>query len=103
MARLVLRALPARAPHRSGRFRSGDLSRHFGGKVVYLFLYALAQNKPLPIGTQNADLLDTRTQDEDDETGDLFETGEDDTPEETHSVGLRDEAASASATEEFGG
>lgn len=59
----------------------------------YLFLHALQNNKPLPIGTQNADLLDTRTQDEDDETGDLFETGEESAPEETHSVGLRDEAA----------
>lgn len=58
----------------------------------YLFLYALQHQKPLPIGTQNADLLDTRTRDEDDDTGDVFELGEDDTTEETASAGLQTEA-----------
>jgi superfamily II DNA or RNA helicase len=49
----------------------------------YIFLYALENNLPLPLGTQDANLLDTRTNDED---TDLFnfidDPEEDETPDE---------------------
>ena len=59
----------------------------------YLFLHALEHDKPLPIGTQEADLLDTRVRDEDDDTSDLFESGEDaEKGEEPRPTGLTTEA-----------
>ena len=53
----------------------------------YVFLHALENNLPLPIGTQNAELLDSRfnDQDSDDDTPTLIEsilTDDTDTPEE---------------------
>jgi superfamily II DNA or RNA helicase len=43
----------------------------------YIFLHAIENGKPLPIGTQEAELLDTSLYDEE-ETGTLFEEGDDD-------------------------
>jgi hypothetical protein len=60
----------------------------------YLFLHAIEQGKPLPIGTQTADLLDTSARDEE-ETGTLEEEGDesDDAPDTTSGGCLRTEAA----------
>lgn len=65
----------------------------------YIFLHALENNQPLPLGTQDASLLDTRTNDED---ADLFnfidDPEEDETPDEMVRVtGIR--AGSALRTE----
>ena len=44
----------------------------------YIFLYALENNLPVPIGTQDAALLDTRTNDEDVENINFFDATKDD-------------------------
>lgn len=44
----------------------------------YVFLYAIENNKPLPLGTQTAEMLDAGINDEDSDEIDLFEDGDDD-------------------------
>lgn len=66
----------------------------------YIFLHALENNLPLPLGTQDASLLDTRTNDED---ADLFnfidDPEEDEAPDEmVRATGVR--AGSALRTEQ---
>ena len=64
----------------------------------YVFLHAIESGQPLPIGTQGAELLDSRIYDEDADdvsvTSDLFDDGEDDnaTVEATGRAPLRTEA-----------
>src|SRR3989454_6521286 len=64
----------------------------------YVFLHAIESGRPLPIGTQGAELLDSRIYDEDADdvsvTSDLFDDGEDDnaTVEATGRAPLRTEA-----------
>jgi len=59
----------------------------------YLFLHAIENGKPLPIGTQAAELLDTGATDEE-ETGTLQEEGDEaeDSPAEAGNGSLRTEA-----------
>jgi len=67
----------------------------------YIFLYALENDLPLPIGTQDAALLDSRTNDEDVEQENFFDNPEEDeNPEEmldpqvhNPAYGLNNEAA----------
>ena len=51
----------------------------------HIFLYAIENNKPLPIGSQNAEMLDSRLYDEDADdlnlTSDPFDDDTDDTEE----------------------
>jgi len=63
----------------------------------YIFLHAIENDLPLPLGTQDAGLLDTANYDEDvdDPSADaeLFPEGEDEDVQETETLDLRDEAA----------
>lgn len=63
----------------------------------YIFLHAIENNLPLPLGTQDAGLLDTANYDEDvdDQSADaeLFEDGEDENTQDSEELDLRDEAA----------
>ncbi len=63
----------------------------------YVFLHAIEKGLPLPIGTQDAGLLDAANYDEDvdDQSADaeLFAEGEDETTQESTALNLRDEAA----------
>jgi Helicase conserved C-terminal domain/PLD-like domain len=59
----------------------------------YVYLHAIEQGQPVPVGTQDAGLLDSRIYDEDSITSEMFdEENEDETPEES-SVSLRTEDA----------
>jgi len=68
----------------------------------YVFLYAIENNLPLPLGTQDASLLDTRTNDED---TDLFnfvdEPNEDETTAEMTAEGGPQQTDSLQSEEEF--
>lgn len=75
-----------------------SLQRHVMRNLV--FLHAIENDLPVPIGTQDADLLDLTDEDVDSEAiGALFERGEyvqengDDTPESAGIKGLRQHAA----------
>jgi hypothetical protein len=63
----------------------------------YIFLHAIENDLPLPLGTQDAGLLDTANYDEDvdDQSAEaeLFSEGEDENPQDAETLGLRDEAA----------
>lgn len=61
----------------------------------YIFLYALENNLPLPLGTQDASLLDTRINDED---TDLFNYIDDPDEDETPDEMVRDTVSSESST-----
>lgn len=60
----------------------------------YIFLYALEHNLPLPLGTQDASLLDTRTNDED---ADLFNFIDDPEEDEAPDEMVRDTGVSAAS------
>lgn len=63
----------------------------------YIFLHAIENDLPLPLGTQDAGLLDTANYDEDidDQSADaeLFSEGEDENAQDSETLDLRDEAA----------
>lgn len=63
----------------------------------YIFLHAIEKDLPLPLGTQDAGLLDTANYDEDidDQSADaeLFSEGEDENAQDSETLDLRDEAA----------
>ncbi len=59
----------------------------------YVYLHAIEQGQPVPVGTQDAGLLDSRIYDEDSITSEMFdEENEGETPEEA-AVSLRTEEA----------
>ncbi len=58
----------------------------------YVFLHAITNDERLPIGTQDAEMLDPRYYDADAETGDLFGTNNDDTVVEEPLTSLRSES-----------
>jgi superfamily II DNA or RNA helicase len=62
----------------------------------YVFLYAIENDKPLPLGTQDASMLDARVYDEDadasDVTGDIFDDETDDDAEQPDELKLQTEA-----------
>lgn len=78
----------------SGEAFQQSLERHILRN--YIFLYAIENNLPLPLGTQDAGLLDTANYDEDidDQSADaeLFGEGEDENTQEAETLNLRDEA-----------
>ena len=58
----------------------------------YIYLYAIDNDLPLPIGSQGAELLDTQWNDEDDDKeNDLFSSSEDDSNSGTHSSAYSEE------------
>ncbi|MBX4912018.1 MULTISPECIES: helicase-related protein [Rhizobium] len=79
----------------SGEAFQQSLERHILRN--YIFLYAIENDLPLPLGTQDAGLLDTANYDEDidDQSADaeLFSEGEDENTQEFEALDLRDEAA----------
>lgn len=79
----------------SGEAFEQSLERHILRN--YVFQYAIENDLPLPIGTQEASILDTSTYDEDvdDPSADaeLFEDAEDEDPKESEELGLHDEAS----------
>lgn len=79
----------------SGEAFQQSLERHILRN--YIFLHAIENDLPLPLGTQDAGLLDTANYDEDvdDQSADaeLFAEGEDDNVQDAETLDLRDEAA----------
>src|SRR6266446_4841830 len=79
----------------SGEAFQQSLERHVLRN--YIFLHAIENDLPLPLGTQDAGLLDTASYDEDldDQSADaeLFSEGEDETVANTEILDLHDEAA----------
>ncbi len=79
----------------SGEAFQQSLERHVLRN--YIFLHAIENDLPLPLGTQDAGLLDTASYDEDidDQSADaeLFSEGEDENFQDAESLDLRDEAA----------
>jgi superfamily II DNA or RNA helicase len=79
----------------SGEAFQQSLERHVLRN--YIFLHAIENNLPLPLGTQDAGLLDTANYDEDvdDQSADveLFSEGEDENLQDAEVLDLRDEAA----------
>jgi superfamily II DNA or RNA helicase len=74
----------------SGQAFLQSIERHILRNSV--FLYAIESNQPLPIGTQDADVLDTRIDDEDRED-DLFDNDENgEGPPTSQAASLRTEA-----------
>ena len=79
----------------SGEAFQQSLERHVLRN--YIFLHAIENDLPLPLGTQDAGLLDTANYDEDidDQSADaeLFSEGEDEKTQEAETLDLRDVAA----------
>ena len=79
----------------SGEAFQQSLERHVLRN--YIFLNAIENDLPLPLGTQDAGLLDTANYDEDvdDQSADaeLFTEGEDENTQDSETLDLRDEAA----------
>jgi len=79
----------------SGEAFQQSLERHVLRN--YIFLHAIENDLPLPLGTQDAGLLDTANYDEDidDQSADaeLFSEGEDDKTQDAETLDLRDVAA----------
>lgn len=79
----------------SGEAFQQSLERHVLRN--YIFLHAIENDLPLPLGTQDAGLLDTANYDEDidDQSADaeLFAEGEDENTQDAEALNLRDEAA----------
>lgn len=79
----------------SGEAFQQSLERHVLRN--YIFLHAIENDLPLPLGTQDAGLLDTANYDEDvdDQSADaeLFSEGEDENTRDSETLDLRDEAA----------
>ncbi|MFH7028804.1 MAG: helicase-related protein [Heteroscytonema crispum UTEX LB 1556] len=73
-----------------------SIERHILRNFIYL--YALEQGLDIPIGTQDADLLDTRNSDEDSDSivATLFDT---ETEDDTNEVSLQDDAKLETLTE----
>jgi superfamily II DNA or RNA helicase len=79
----------------SGEAFQQSLERH--ALRNYIFLHAIENGLPLPLGTQDAGLLDTANYDEDvdDQSADaeLFSEGDDEKLQDSEPLDLRDEAA----------
>jgi len=79
----------------SGEAFQQSLERHILRN--YIFLHAIENDLPLPLGTQDAGLLDTANYDEDvdDQSADaeLFSEGEDENTQDAENLDLRDEEA----------
>ena len=84
----------------SGKAFIQSVERHILRNHIYL--QAIEQGLPLPIGTQDAGLLDSRLYDEDAITSDMFdeENGDDGIPEETE-ISLKTEEAFKSRAAEI--
>jgi superfamily II DNA or RNA helicase len=59
----------------------------------YIYLHAVEKGEPLPVGTQDAGLLDSRIYDEDSMTSEMFDDENDSDTTEEEPVALRTEAA----------
>jgi superfamily II DNA or RNA helicase len=83
----------------SGKAFIQSVERHILRNHIYL--QAIEQGLPLPIGTQDAGLLDSRVYDEDAITSDMFdeENGDDGIPEETETSLKTEEAFKSRAAE----
>lgn len=79
----------------SGEAFQQSLERHILRN--HIFLHAIENDLPLPLGTQDAGLLDAANCDEDVDSqsadAELFENGEDDDEQASEALGLLDEAA----------
>ncbi|MDE0165951.1 MAG: helicase-related protein [Bryobacterales bacterium] len=54
----------------------------------YVFLHAIGNGLPLPLGSQNAEMLDSRFTDMDDATGSFFDADDDEQEEEVRETGV---------------
>lgn len=75
----------------SGKAFIQSVERHILRNFVYL--HAIDQGQPLPIGTQDIGLLDSRVYDEDSLTSDIFDEEDDDTSLEENAFSLGTEDA----------
>jgi hypothetical protein len=79
----------------SGEAFQQSLERHVLRN--YIFLHAIEHGLPLPLGTQDAGLLDAANYDEDiddpNADAELFAEGEDENPQDTETLDLHDEPA----------
>jgi len=87
----------------SGEAFQQSLERHVLRN--YVFLHAIEHDLPVPVGTQDAGLLDTASYDEDYDTpnadAELFNEGEDENVQGSESLDLTDEAAFRSRAAEI--
>src|SRR6266487_758594 len=75
----------------SGKAFIQSVERHISRNFVYL--HAIEQGQPVPIGTQDVGLLDSRVYDEDAITSELFDEENDDASLEENAASLRTEDA----------
>lgn len=87
----------------SGEAFQQSLERHVLRN--YVFLHAIENDLPLPLGTQDAGLLDTASYDEDVDDpkadAELFAEGEDESAQDSEALNLQDEAAFRSRAAEI--